>query len=862
MNNSRFFRVLTLQILLTIFSNSAVDAQTPPNARQRSVQVSATVQQSPPQINFSWPVDNFASEYKVYRKALNAPNWGSPIATLPGSATSYADANVAINQGYEYGFFKYEFDNVITTACVPSGANLQFDIDDMYGIGLCCSFGQGYYEVTGCGQTYAYGDDFGWTATHNFTACANTTCTDITIEISPDIFPNSTWWTLRDADTGLEYANSGGQGAYIAPRPAYGYIYAGIKVPAIESHGTILLVVESGIDAALSNEILQLREDHIMDGWKFKKVVVNATDAVTSVKNAIQNVYWNTPDLNAVMLLGDIPVPYSGDIYPDTHSEHRGAWAADAYYAEMNGTWTDNTVNRTTAFFADNHNVPGDGKFDQSAIPTPVELQIGRVDLSELPLFSQSETTLLKNYLDKSTLFKNGQVAVVRRGLVDDNFNQSFAAPAASGYRNFAPMFGAVNIDEVDYESTLAGNNYLWAYGCGGGSHVSVAGVTTTAALSNANNQNVFNMLFGSQFGDWDHENNILRAPLAQGLTLTNAWAGNPAWQFHQMAMGYNIGYSAMRTMNSTGDVYLKGPQLVHVALMGDPTLRLHPVKPVSNVIATAIDATVSLTWNAPAGESVLGYNIYRANTLNSNYVRLNVQPITNTSFTDMMPLTGNNVYMIRTVKLEASGSGTYCNMALGRVDSTFFDETALSIYINEFDVIQNDCNNQVVWKTDQTLEIDFFEIEKSENGLDFQAIKLVHPNAINQYEFIDRNTSSNTYYRLKTFYKNNSFEYSEIVAIENECRGSKYFIEAYPNPASIDHDELTIQFASKSAEVQISLIDVNGQIHFDKKVQAAEGTNDLTIDITTLPNGMYFIYLQDTQLKNRYMKFIRSDIK
>lgn len=856
MNNSRFLRVLANLIFLTLFSYTTVFAQIPQTARQRSVQVSATVQQSPPQINFSWPADNSATEYEVFRKNINAPTWGNAIATLPGNATSFSDANVSINQGYEYGFFKHGFDNVTTTACVPSGANLQFDINDMYGIGLCCSFGHGFYEVRGCGQTYAFGDDFGWTATHNFTACSNTTCTDIVIDIAPDLFPNSTWWTLRDADTGVEYANSGGQGAHIAPRPAYGFIFAGIKVPAIESRGTILLVVESSVDAALPAEIAQLREDHIMDGWKFKKLVVNSTDQVTSVKNSIQNIYNATADLNAVMLLGNVPVPYSGDIYPDTHSEFRGSWSADTYYAEMNGTWTDNTVSRSTAFFPTGHNVPGDGKFDQSSIPTPVELQLGRVDLSNLPLFPQDEITLLRNYLNKSSQFKNGNTPVIRRGLVDDNFMAQFAAPAASGYRNFAPMFGANNIDEVDYQSTLAGNNYLWAYGCGSGSHESVAGVTTTAQLANSNNQNVFNMFFGSQFGDWNHPNNILRAPLAQGLTLTNAWAGNPAWQFHQMAMGYNIGYSALRTMNSNGEVYLGGPQLVHVALMGDPTLRLHPVKTVSNISVVNSGITSVISWTPPQGESVLGYNIYRANTLNANYTRLNVLPITTTSFVDAMPLGGNNVYMIRTVKLEESGSGTYCNMALGVVDSIFYDDIALSVDLIEFDINQLECSNQISWKTSANNEIDFFEIERSKDGINFQATKIVATSSFNQYQIEDENTIDFAYYRLKTFYRDGGFQYSNILSIENECQQDKFFVNAFPNPAM--EDELTIQFASSSAQVQISMMDANGKVIFNKQIDTQAGTNNLTIDISDLVNGIYFIQLHGTQI-NEHLKFIRT---
>ena len=54
-------------------------------------------------------------------------------------------------------------------------------------------------------------------------------------------------------------------------------------------------------------------------------------------------------DLESVFLLGHVPVPYSGQINPDGHSNHVGAWAADVYYGELDGNWTDVTVNNTSA---------------------------------------------------------------------------------------------------------------------------------------------------------------------------------------------------------------------------------------------------------------------------------------------------------------------------------------------------------------------------------------------------------------------------------------------------------------------------------------------------------------------------------
>ena len=92
-------------------------------------------------------------------------------------------------------------------------------------------------------------------------------------------------------------------------------------------------------------------------------------------------------------------------------------------------------------FFDRNKNVPGDGKFDQSAIPSAMELQVGRVDFFNMLAFAKNEIELTRQYLQKAHRFKMGEIEVRRRALIDDNFNQQFAAPAASGWRNFSPMF-------------------------------------------------------------------------------------------------------------------------------------------------------------------------------------------------------------------------------------------------------------------------------------------------------------------------------------------------------------------------------------------------------------------------------------
>ncbi len=687
-----------------------------PSAEERSVQLSATTQSSPPQIQLNWKADIGASKYVVYRKSLTDTAWGNPIALLDGDATSYIDNNVSVGLGYEYAFFKEDFAPRIDTVCVDAGTEVKFTINDMYGVGLCCSFGHGYYEIKNCDLIVGTGNDFGMTDEVIFTACNDgSDCSEVYVTVKTDMFENSNSWTLKNNQTGTQIASSGSVGSFIKARPEYGFIYAGIELPAIEARGRVLLLVDNSLTASLSNEIEELELDYIKDGWNVSTEYVSSMESVTEVKATIQDIYNQNNDLKAVFILGHIPIPFSGDIYPDTHFEYRGSYAADVYYGEMNGSWTDETVDNTSAVFDIYHNTPNDGKFDQSSIPTGVvELQVGRVDFFEMSAFNESETMLIQQYLNKSHAFRNRDINPQRRALIDDNFQQAFAAPAASGYRNFASMFGADNIVQADYFTTLEEESYLWSYGCGSGSIISSAGVGTTEDFSNSSLQSIFTMLFGSQFGNWAYPNDFLRAPLASGSTLTSCWAGNPPWTLHHMAMGHTIGYSLLKTQNESNELYLgNGPQLVHVALMGDPTLRMHMVQPPSNLQFTTIDNTIELNWSAPTDETVAGYYIYRSNAVDGNFSRINPTTVTGTSFTDVLPLEGSNVYMVKSLKLENSASGSYYNLSLGTMGNTDF----------EFMTNTEEINRQAISvfpnPTKEKITIEFVQVNDEELNLE-----------------------------------------------------------------------------------------------------------------------------------------------
>jgi hypothetical protein len=460
-------------------------------------------------------------------------------------------------------------------------------------------------------------------------------------------------------------------------KTAYGYIYAGIQSTLIEDRGKVVLMVDNLHSTSLSNELARLQQDLAGDGWTVLRHDVSPSASVASVRALIQADYNADPaNVKSVFLFGHVPVPYSGDINPDGHSDHKGAWPADVYYGEMTSTWTDSSVNDSNAQNNRNFNIPGDGKFDQSTIPSDLELQVGRVDLHDLPAFlPKTEDDLLRQYLNKNHNFRHGTLSVQRRGLISDNFGElNGEAPAASAWRNFAPLFGSAPptiLSANQYFPTLAAQDYLWSYGCGPGGPNFAQGIGDTSDFASTDTKTVFTLLFGSYFADWDQSNDFLRAPLASTTYgLTCAWAGFPHWAFHHMALGQNIGYSTLISQNNpTAGLYKSfvnfSARWVHIALMGDPTLRMHPVKPPVTLSAAASSSSVVLSWTA-SPDSVQGYHVYRSASATGPFVRLTSSLLAGTAYTDTNALSGTYTYMVRAVKLETAGSGSYFNPSQG----------------------------------------------------------------------------------------------------------------------------------------------------------------------------------------------------
>lgn len=512
-----------------------------------------------------------------------------------------------------------------------------------------------------------------------------------------------------------------------------GYVNSGIEVIANSNHGIAIIVIEQShlSNPDFENALAVFLEDIELSGWYPKPIYVNASDQVPDVKNQIVAVYNEAPaHTNLLVLIGKVPVPYSGNTAFDGHNQtnspsanHEGAWPTDTYYADIDGVWTDVSVNNTTPSYVQNRNIPGDGKFDQSYIPSDVELQTGRIDLSNMPAFSSSETARLTAYLRKNHRYKTGEILVEEKALIDDNFPAS--GFSQNGYNNFASLVGRNQTFAVDYFTNLSYNTsttgtYLWSYGCGGGNWNTCSGIGTTADFANDSLSSIFTMLFGSYFGDWNHSgSSFMKAPLAQGNTLTNCWAGRPNYHFMHMGMGENIGYSIKLTQNNSNlffsSTYSRG---IQINLIGDPSLKMTYIEMPSAISITEHGNSIEINWSASVSGAETGYNIYRRYEDSTEFIKLNSSLVTGSSFTDHTVTQGGTInYYVKAVEMKTTRSGSFENESLGKKGQTVwfpgtaslnepFSDASVELYPNpagEFVTITNLPDGSAIKVTDVT---------------------------------------------------------------------------------------------------------------------------------------------------------------
>ena len=471
---------------------------------------------------------------------------------------------------------------------------------------------------------------------------------------------------------------------------AIGYTIGALLPDNTNYKGQMILLVANDIPTSLTAKYVRLKKELTHDGWFVNELIVpkatswDSGNEVVTIKNQITTIYNNAPQTDkpkVIFILGHVPLPRSGSANitsPDDHIENRGARGADAYYADVNGVYTD-TATFNPYGLATNLaiNLPGDFKWDQDFFPSDIEMAFGRIDFEDLTEVALTELTMVENYLDRLSDYRN--VASASNMGDKSAFYFGFDNSNDASFRNLlnisAPKKVFQNYNGHNHNQWVQNNGpfkiYMQNIVIPEISHWQTYGMDATVYSSDQS-------YWG--FGDVPQPGgNYSRIRSLLGFDskcLIALWTTTGVNLFHQSCTGQALGVSMKDIMNhnQVNQYYEKPPQeydeqdswnRTHFAFYGDPTINLYQVEPASNLLVSESNGNAILDWSPSPDTSVIGYHIYESATEFGIFNRITSSPLNSNSFT-VNNYQNGYWYMVKAVKVIETGCGQFLHPSIG----------------------------------------------------------------------------------------------------------------------------------------------------------------------------------------------------
>jgi hypothetical protein len=171
-----------------------------------------------------------------------------------------------------------------------------------------------------------------------------------------------------------------------------------------------------------------------------------------------------------------------------------------------------------------------------------------------------------------------------------------------------------------------------------------------------------------------------------------------------------------------------------------------------------------------------------------------------------------------------------------------------------------NNADVVLQWRTEQEINSDKFEIEKSINGQQFTYLSTIpasgFSSTIKDYKTIDKNPTSNgeyIYYRLKLIDKDGSFKYSDFAKVLLSTNET-----IVKNIATIHNGTNNIFqvniLAPNTQSLKINWINSNGQVIFTENKKLTKGSNTFQLQNNKIAKGeIIFLKFEAGSLNKSY---------
>jgi hypothetical protein len=165
------------------------------------------------------------------------------------------------------------------------------------------------------------------------------------------------------------------------------------------------------------------------------------------------------------------------------------------------------------------------------------------------------------------------------------------------------------------------------------------------------------------------------------------------------------------------------------------------------------------------------------------------------------------------------------------------------------FNAACNDKGALLSWETATEENADYYEIQRSADGLTWKAIDKVDAagnSAIaRQYQYLDLD-GGNVQYRLRQVDIDGKETYTAIR--RTSCEGKSFSSTLYPVPA---RDKMTLVVRSdRAVTTNLQILDMNGRMIKQIRTNINNGNTNIIIDVNSLPQGEYMLMSTDPSVR------------
>ena len=193
---------------------------------------------------------------------------------------------------------------------------------------------------------------------------------------------------------------------------------------------------------------------------------------------------------------------------------------------------------------------------------------------------------------------------------------------------------------------------------------------------------------------------------------------------------------------------------------------------------------------------------------------------------------------------LGLEGADSYDSFFGTACPSVCFTMPPLPVTLSSFTAQKNEEVVQIEWETATEQNSDYFEVERSSNGKDFFPILTINgmgnSSSLQSYSGVDINPALEVnFYRLRQVDFNGAVVLSPAIEVDNTPT-ELTIVSLAPQPATVS-TQLTF-WSPIEKNTPIKLFDTQGTLVKSFQFETGKGINTLTIDLSELSKGIYFL--------------------